>query len=405
MENISPLSKRANTLLNDFLLRDDLKKLAFDAGILLDCPLLVLDDAFRVIASYCPEDFSDNIFQDAIEHGEITYEAGAIISQSEELCQGNAADITLEGSPFRRRFVPLINANVHLGYLICVEKNHQLQTVSDQTWQTICMILAKQLFVETCRKDRPFETTEDILMHLLDGNFSSASYFRLQAANTYLANFHPTGFALIDLTGYRNIPSNGPHLKDEITSRFPGSHAFLYRGDIFLFLHKHHDYTAICTLAEEFHLKMILSDPLQELFELPIHYPIAKEALSIISTDPFYSNRVYSIAQLRTVLLLKSLEGRYNLITPALCELASYDRKKQTQYCETLYQYLMHDRSLKNTGEAMFTHRNTILYRIRKIQEDFSIPINDPDAHTEILLGLSMLLFRIKGSGFFVSSH
>ena len=143
MENISPLSKKANTLLNDFLLRDDLKKLAFDAGILLDCPLLVLDDAFRVIASYCPEDFSDNIFQDAIEHGEITYEAGAIISQSEELCQGNAADITLEGSPFRRRFVPLINANVHLGYLICVERNHQLQTVSDQTWQTICMILAK----------------------------------------------------------------------------------------------------------------------------------------------------------------------------------------------------------------------------------------------------------------------
>ena len=49
-------------------------------------------------------------------------------------------------------------------------------------------------------------------MHLLDGGFSSAPYFRLQASGTYLADFHPTGFALIELTTYHNEYLGKRHL-------------------------------------------------------------------------------------------------------------------------------------------------------------------------------------------------
>ena len=40
----------SDTLLNDFFSQDDLKQLAVDAGIMLECPLLVLDDTFHVVA-------------------------------------------------------------------------------------------------------------------------------------------------------------------------------------------------------------------------------------------------------------------------------------------------------------------------------------------------------------------
>ena len=40
-------------------------------------------------------------------------------------------------------------------------------------------ILAKQLFMEVSRQDKPFEMAEDILMRLLDGGFSSAAHFQL----------------------------------------------------------------------------------------------------------------------------------------------------------------------------------------------------------------------------------
>ena len=44
----------SDTLLNDFFSQDDLKQLAVDAGIMLECPLLVLDDTFHVVAYYYP---------------------------------------------------------------------------------------------------------------------------------------------------------------------------------------------------------------------------------------------------------------------------------------------------------------------------------------------------------------
>ena len=61
----------SDTLLNDFFSQDDLKQLAVDAGIMLECPLLVLDDTFHVVAYYYPPGFVDNIFQEAVRCGQL----------------------------------------------------------------------------------------------------------------------------------------------------------------------------------------------------------------------------------------------------------------------------------------------------------------------------------------------
>ena len=60
-------------LFAEFFSKDDLKSLAADTGVFLGCPLLVLDDTFRVAAHHRPMGFSDPVFQDAVRHGQITY--------------------------------------------------------------------------------------------------------------------------------------------------------------------------------------------------------------------------------------------------------------------------------------------------------------------------------------------
>ena len=187
----------AETLLEEFFAQDDLRQLAESAGKILDCPLLVLDDTFHVAAYRLPQGFSDELFQNVVSCGEITYEAGVLISRSPALSEGRADFLQLPGSPYPRRFALLVSAGVQLGCLICVDTDGHLEKIPAQTWELVERILAKQLFVEASRQDKPFETAEDILMHLLDGGFSSAAYFQLQAANTYLADFHPRTFACL----------------------------------------------------------------------------------------------------------------------------------------------------------------------------------------------------------------
>ncbi len=109
-----------------------------------------------------------------------------------------------------------------------------------------------------------------------------------------------------------------------------------------------------------------------------------------------------SAQQLRTPLLLKNLEGRGDLVSPELRRLAVHDREKGTQYCETLYHYLTCCHSLIKTSNALYTHRNTVLYRIRRLQEDFLIPLEDSSLHADLLLGVSLILFDTKGPDFFL---
>ena len=392
----------AETLLEQFFAQDDLGKLTVSTGELLGCPLLVLDDTFHVAAHYLPLGFSDALFETAVRRGEISYEAGAIISENAMLTAGWADYVQLADSPYRRRFAPLVSAGVRLGCLICVDTDGHLEKIPPQTWELVEHILSKQMFVEASHQDKLFETAEDILMHLLDGGFSSAAHFQLQASGTYLADFHPRAFALIDLETYHSAYMGKRHLKEELEAQIPDSHPFLYKGDVFLFLHREGDGDIFSELAEEFQLKILISAPIDDLFTLPQLYRTAREALELMKDARFHGESVCSAQQLRTPLLLKNLEGRGDLVSPELRRLAVHDREKGTQYCETLYHYLTCCHSLIKTSNALYTHRNTVLYRIRRLQEDFAIPLEEPSQHADLLLGVSLILFDTKGPDFFL---
>lgn len=392
----------AETLLEQFFAQDDLGKLTVSTGELLGCPLLVLDDTFHVAAHYLPLGFSDALFETAVRRGEISYEAGAIISENAMLTAGWADYVQLADSPYRRRFAPLVSAGVRLGCLICVDTDGHLEKIPPQTWELVEHILSKQMFVEASHQDKLFETAEDILMHLLDGGFSSAAHFQLQASGTYLADFHPRAFALIDLETYHSAYMGKRHLKEELEAQIPDSHPFLYKGDVFLFLHREGDGGIFSELVEEFQLKILISAPIDDLFTLPQLYRTAREALELMKDARFHGEAVCSAQQLRTPLLLKNLEGRGDLVSPELRRLAVHDREKGTQYCETLYHYLTCCHSLIKTSNALYTHRNTVLYRIRRLQEDFLIPLEDPSLHADLLLGVSLILFESKGPDFFL---
>lgn len=394
--------KDTAALMADFFAQDDLARLTVDAGELLDCPLMVIDDAFRVTAHYAPLGFTDPLFDRAVQQGAITYEAGAIISRSPALSAGAPDYVEVADSTRRRRFAPLISAGLRLGYLVCVDIDGHLADIPAETFRTVETVLAKQLFVEASRQDKPFGTAEEILMHLLDGGFPSAAYFRLQASSTYLADFHPAAFVLIDLAAYHALYLGKSQLKDELTYRFYASHPFLYRGDVILFLHEGYDPARFDALVEEFHLKVVISEPITDLYGLPALYRTAREALAVIADAGFRGGSVYHVEQLRTLLMLTAARRYRSLILPQVKALAACDREKGSQYCETLYHYLTCGQSLKDTCEALFTHRNTVLYRIHKMREDFAVPLDDPAAHTALLLSTALTLLDSKGAELFI---
>ena len=135
------------TFMDDFMNKDDLKLLTKDAGLLFDCPAMVVDMAFHPVSWHRPADFDDEPFQATIDEGSVSYEAGSFLMGSDT----QARFVKLEDSPYKRRFSLLVTGGAPVGYLILVDVNHNLAQENPHLFLSVESALAKQLMLEINR--------------------------------------------------------------------------------------------------------------------------------------------------------------------------------------------------------------------------------------------------------------
>ncbi|MGI6057012.1 MAG: helix-turn-helix domain-containing protein [Bilifractor sp.] len=76
---------------------------------------------------------------------------------------------------------------------------------------------------------------------------------------------------------------------------------------------------------------------------------------------------------------------------PLLEQLRSADKKNHTEYFRTLQVYLQEERSLVRASERLHIHKNTLLYRIRRIEDNYQVNLNDTQERLAIMV--SFLLY------------
>ena len=75
---------------------------------------------------------------------------------------------------------------------------------------------------------------------------------------------------------------------------------------------------------------------------------------------------------------------------PTLKCLFEYDKKNDTELAETLYMYLRNERNYSMTAESMYVHRNTILYRLKKIDSLVNINYDDYKERQYLILSYEL---------------
>jgi DNA-binding PucR family transcriptional regulator len=79
---------------------------------------------------------------------------------------------------------------------------------------------------------------------------------------------------------------------------------------------------------------------------------------------------------------------------PALEILREKDSRSAAELCETLRQYLFHERNNNETAKALNIHRNTLSYRLLQIEELTGLDLNNPEERHFVLLS-----FLLEGGG------
>ena len=80
-----------------------------------------------------------------------------------------------------------------------------------------------------------------------------------------------------------------------------------------------------------------------------------------------------------------------HLVVPELLDLIRYDEKHDTQYFATLRTYLLRERDIPKTSEALIIHRTTLQYRLKKIQSMLHMDLDDPWRRLQLQLSLWIL--------------
>lgn len=79
-----------------------------------------------------------------------------------------------------------------------------------------------------------------------------------------------------------------------------------------------------------------------------------------------------------------------DLLHPAVGILRRYDRENGTELIKTLDSYMEHGRNQIRTAEALFIHRNTLKYRLARIEELPQIQLSEPEDTLYLLLSLRL---------------
>lgn len=377
--------------LDDFMNKDDLDLLTKDLYELFDCPVMVVDVAFHTLSWHRAPGFDDRMFQGSIDRGSLTYETSSFLVSADAHAPAQARYVTLEDSPYQRRFSPLFTGGVLVGYLILVDIHGSLKAQEDALFAAVESALAKQLLLEANRGGLPSNTEESVLARLLEGSFASEALFRLQAEAAGLNYFAPRRFALVNLELYRSTNWSENALRTTILNIFPMSKPLIYNGSVLFFLNSEPDMGLFHDLARRFSLRVVISAPMDNLFDLPRVYTATLEIMECllgrlprefaVQSEPYHA-----------LMMLRHLSARGDLALPSVRALAASDAAEQTLYCQTLYAYLICHHSLQQTSAMLFTHRNTVLYRIKRMKEDFGIPLDDPGQHLPLLLSAALAL-------------
>lgn len=133
-----------------------------------------------------------------------------------------------------------------------------------------------------------------------------------------------------------------------------------------------------------------------QLSELCDSYMIAGRIEQLIRMDGL-ENEIKSYSQMgigRMLLNLKHMDSLDEYYADTIHPLDEYDEANGGNLVETLECYMLHNGSVQDTAEEMYVHRNTVNYKLKKIEAILDINLTEFEVRNQLMTGLLVKKIR-----------
>ena len=140
-------------------------------------------------------------------------------------------------------------------------------------------------------------------------------------------------------------------------------------------------------------LTMVISHSFKNIQECRMHYHQALNLFRSVSTLDNNRNRILLFNDnLISQLLMYSEQNipRNEVISHKLLFYSEYDRQHNTEFVLTIKEYVRNLMHINDTAAALNIHKNTLFYRLKKIQELYPIDFEDHEVLFQLMLSFKV---------------
>lgn len=379
---------KKDIIMTAFFENNSLSLLTEIIGKELNCPIIITDSTFHIVTTYCKEDMRTESYRNAVAHSALSLK---MCSEIKSMSAESDGRIFANDVIHIARKLSCGGAEIGCALYSFLNEND----IPKETDLEFCEgLLSKQLYLESHCTGEVLSTADEIITDLLDGKFETEEILRLQISGTYLAHLSPSRFAYIRPSEKTAgcCPDIESVLRHRLSGDFHSAHPLAYDNGIIIFLHENRDIRCLDNLTDEFCMTTVISAELKSLYDMKYEFPTMKKIAEYILSNEENRYRAVFESDYSWGVLFSEIGGRNGFINRKIKKMHDFDVKNGSELCRTLYTYLTCCHSLQKTSERLFTHSNTIAYRLQKIRDEFEIRTDIPEQHFAHLLSLTAVL-------------
>lgn len=369
-------------------------------------PTLISDPSFEVVGYTKDIQTDDEIYLDATESG-YHNQANLELFKDSQYNEKMFKEYRTNKRP-TKIFSPSVSPYVVLTYPVFVNENtfHPISMVVSQTKYTKGL---HDIFHYFCYFVEAF--VKSIITQQPNNNLH---YFLTGMINQTLRSEE----AIIERSDYFNLPIHKPrqlltiefedinyisvkYIMNRINTHEPHLVSFLHEDVIVVMTDYENNFEKqknALDFLQEYQLSIGTSSTFQSIYELNKAYKEAKWVLNYgRKFNKEIDKNIYLFNDYLTYYALYRLaEGidLDDLVDEAVREIIEYDNEEEEDYLNLLFTYLKNERNISRTAEELYTHRNTVTYRLNRLEDLFAIDLDELQTRLSIMNSVNILNYQ-----------
>lgn len=366
-------------------------------------PIFVFNAGFYLIAASCEMTENQEQMEKIIQNGYLTDEEFRLLNNPYmpyDIVKKRDAPVRMHHPElgFDQLVCP-IDHRKDMGHIVLCAINRPLKK-SDENMLTMLKkgIYQQMIRQEFIRNNSGFPY-EFLLKDLIDGKIIDDESFEKRMTNVNL-RFLKNIWCMVIETSRSPKALDIIHIRNEIEGLMPGTRTLLYNGELIVLFQMENETdmpdkvkNQIAGICDAGYLYAGMSNCFTDIRQLASYYKQALKAIELGTAERdvpgLYCYEKYYMQHVISSFAPQSASDAF--CSPKLRTLMDYDRKNGTELAYSLYMYLVCERNSIAASNAMFIHRNTLIYRLKKIDALVSIDYENYDERQYLIMSYEMV--------------